>query len=140
LTPQDAAILTTGQMMTIAVLLLNLLFVGWVFIGVRRNQRDLSDIRSSLKHIIQALPHGTSPELITPQTDTPVVQLPDAETSPGPQTKSAANIMAFIAARQAGHTLQEAAQRYDLTEDEALAISISYRDATPVSANNNAIS
>lgn len=130
----------TGPMMTIGVLVLNLLFFGWVLAGVRRNHRALSDIKSSLKQIVQALPHGNSPEPIVPQARKPGVQPLDAETSHGPQIKSASNIVAFMAARQAGQSLQEAAQQYGLTEDEALAISISYRDATPASANNNAMS
>ncbi len=140
MTLQDAATLMTGPMMTIGVLVLNLLFVGWVLAGVRRNQRALSDIKSSLKQIVQALPHGNSPELIVPQAKKPGVQPLDAETSHGPQIKSASNIVAFMAALQADQSLQEAAQQYGLTEDEALAISISYRDATPASANNNAMS
>ena len=90
--------------------------------------------------IVQALPHGNSPKPIVPQARKPGVQPLDAETSHGPQIKSASNIVAFIAARQAGQSLQEAAEQYGLTEDEALAISISYRDATPASANNNAMS
>lgn len=130
----------SGPMMTIGVLVLNLLIVGWVLAGVRRNHRALSDIKSSLKQIVQALPHGNSPKPIVPQARKPGVQPLDAETSHGPQIKSASNIVAFIAARQAGQSLQEAAEQYGLTEDEALAISISYRDATPASANNNAMS
>ena len=128
--------------MTIGVLVVNLVFIGLVFVGVRRNNRDLSDIKSSLKRIIQAVQPTNNPNIITPQNDTAVGgdQPQQAKTFLGPQARSASNIVAFIAACQAGSSLQEAAQQYDLTEDEALAISISYRDAAPVSENNDAMS
>ncbi|WP_424178247.1 hypothetical protein [Yoonia sp. TsM2_T14_4] len=107
-----------------------------------RDQRDLSDIKSSLKQIVQSVPPTNSPEVTVTQVDTPVVAplTQRVAANHGPQAKSASNIVAFIAARQAGSSLEEAAQQYDLTEDEAFAISVSYRDATPSPANNDAMS
>jgi low affinity Fe/Cu permease len=124
------------------LLALNLLLVGWLLIRVMRDQRDLSDIKSSLKQIVQSVPPTNSPEVTLTQVHTPdVAQLTQrVAANHGPQAKSASNIVAFIAARQAGSSLEEAAQQYDLTEDEAFAISVSYRDATPSPANNDAMS
>lgn len=139
MTPQDSASLLSGQSITVLLLGLNFLLLGWIMIRVRR---DLADIKSSLKRIIQAVQPINSPEVIAPQVNTPDFQdqPQQAETILGPQAKSASNIVAFIAARQAGSSLQEAAQQYDLTEDEAFAISVSYRDAAPSPANNDAMS
>lgn len=133
--------MTTGHLMTLGVLALNLGFIGWVFVGFRRNNRDLSDIKSSLKRIIQAVQPANGPDIIGPRVNTPgdADQPLRAETINGPQAGSASNIEAFITARKAGSSLQEAARQYDLTEDEAFAISISYRDAAPSPANNDAM-
>ncbi|EAQ07393.1 hypothetical protein SKA53_11188 [Yoonia vestfoldensis SKA53] len=134
--------MVSGQSITNWLLALNLLLVGWLLIRVMRDQRDLSDIKSSLKQIVQSVPPTNSPEVTVTQVDTPdVAQLTQrVAANHGPQAKSASNIVAFIAARQAGRSLEEAAQQYDLTEDEAFAISVSYRDATPSPANNDAMS
>ena len=134
--------MATGHLMTIGVLALFVVFIGWVFVGVRRYNRDLSAIKASLTHISEAVQLANRPENTAPEVNVSgVVDQPrQAETINGSQEKSASNIVAFIAAIQAGSSLQEAAQRYDLTEDEALAISISYRDAAPASANNDAMS
>lgn len=139
MTPQDSASLLSGQSITVLLLGLNFLLLGWIMIRVRR---DLADIKSSLKRIIQAVQPINSPEVIAPQVNIPDVQdqPQQAGTILGPQAKTAPNIVAFIAARQAGSSLQEAAEQYDLTEDEAVAISVSYRDAAPSAANNDAMS
>jgi len=141
LTPPDFVTFTTDQLTTLGVLALNLGFIGWIFVGVRRNNRDLSDIKSSLKRIIQAMQPTNIPDIIAPQVNTTSdADLPlRAETINGPQSGSTPNIEAFIAARKAGISLQEAARQYDLTEDEAFAISISYRDAAPSPVNNDAM-
>lgn len=127
--------------MTFGALAVNLGFIGWVFVGVRRNNRELSDIKSSLRRIIQSAQPANAPDIIAPQVNTlgDAVQSLQAETINGPQVESASNIEAFIAARKAGSSLQEAARQYDLTEDEAFAISISYRDAAAPPANNDAM-
>lgn len=142
MTLQSLLSLITGNGLTIGVLALNLLCIGWFFLGVRKNQRDLSDIKSSLKHTVRAVQPANIPDVIVPQVNTPSVQNepPQAETIIRSQAKSSSSIVAFIAARQAGSSLQEAAQQYDLTEDEAVAVSVSYRDAAPAPANNDAIS
>lgn len=142
MTLQDYASLVSGQSITNWLLALNLLLVGWLLIRVMRDQRDLSDIKSSLKQIVQSVPPTNSPEVTVTQVDTPDVAplTQRVAANHGPQAKSASNIVAFIAARQAGSSLEEAAQQYHLTEDEAFAISVSYRDATPSPANNDAMS
>jgi len=128
--------------MTIGVLAPFLVFIGWVLVVVRRNNRDLSAIKLSLKHISEAMQLTNIPEINTSQVNIPgVVDQPQqAETINGSPARSAPNIGAAVAALKAGSSLQDAAQQYDLTEDEALAISISYRDEATASANNDAMS
>lgn len=142
MTLQDYASLVSGQSITNWLLALNLLLVGWLLVRVMRDQRHLSDIKSTLKHIVHSVQPTNSPEITGTQVGTPdVLQLTQrVAVKHGPQANSASNIVAFIAARQAGSSLEEAAQQCDLTEDEAFAISVSYRDAIPSPANNEAMS
>lgn len=132
--------------MTIGLLALNIILAGWILTRVRRTQRDLYELKSSLRHIVQMLQHQTGPKATAPEpvprvsTATALNLPPDADMIDGPQPNAASKIEAFMAAVQAGSSMQDAAQRYDLTDDEALAISISYRNAAPSPANSDAIS
>lgn len=132
--------------MTIGLLALNIILAGWILTRMRRTQRELYELKSSLRHIVQTLQHQTGPKATAPEPVTQVststaLYLPaDADIIAGPEPNAASKIEAFMAAIQAGSNMQDAAQRYDLTEDEALAISISYRDAAPSPANSDAIS
>lgn len=136
----------SGHGMTLGLLAMNILLAGWLLTSIRRTQRDLSELKSSLRHIVQTLQHQIGPQATAPEpvpqasTSTALYLPPDAERLAGPQPNKAPKIEAFMAAIQAGSSMQDAAKRYGLTEDEALAISISYRSAASSSANSDAIS
>lgn len=144
MTLQEFVTLMAGHEIALGLLISNVTLAGWTLTRIKRVNNDLAELKSSVRQIAQTLRHQKNLEETVQSPVLKVSSSIELPAGPGPIHRSPPklpfDVETFIATLRAGGSLQDAAERHDLTEDEALAVSISYRDAASSAANSSAIS